>query len=368
MRARFAAFIAIVQSILFLGHLAIYGTWVALWGGDSKTRLLSGLVTGILSLTFVSASILGFRYSNVAVRGFYQFAAAWLGFVNFCICAIVPCWILFGICWLIGWRDAGRPIVAVLFGVAILVGLYGIVNASRTRVKRVPVKLLNLPESWRGRTAALVSDLHLGHVRGLEFSRKIVAMLSRLRPDVVFIAGDLYDGVAADLVGLAKPWSELNPPFGTFFVAGNHEEFTNPEKYLDAVARAGIRVLNNEKAVVDRLQVVGVDYHGSTNSNYFASVLEGAQLDRNRASILLSHSPHQLQIPEQAGISLQLSGHTHHGQLIPSKWIVDRIFGPYAYGLHPFGKMMVYTSCGVGTWGPPMRVGTDPEIVVLSFE
>jgi uncharacterized protein len=367
-RAQFAVFIVIVQSILFLGHLVIYGTWVALWVGDSETRLVSGLVIGVLSLTFVTASVFGFRYSNAAVRGFYQLAAAWLGFVNFFMCAIVPCWILFGICWLIGWRDAGRPIVAVLFGAAILVGLYGIGNASRTRVKRVSVKLPNLPTSWRGRTAALVSDLHLGHVRGLEFSRKIVAMLSELRPDVVFIAGDLYDGVAANLIGLAKPWSELDTPFGTFFVAGNHEEFTNPEKYLDAVARAGIRVLNNEKAVVDGLQIVGVDYRASVKSNSFASVLESAHLDRNRASILMSHAPHQLQIPEEAGISLQLSGHTHHGQLIPSKWIVDRIFGPYVYGLHPFGKMMVYTSCGVGTWGPPMRVGTDPEIVLLSFE
>ena len=82
----------------------------------------------------------------------------------------------------------------------------------------------------------------------------------------------------------------------------------------------------------------------------------------------MSHAPHRLEIPERAGISLQLSGHTHHGQMIPFTWIVDRIFGPFAYGLHRFGNMMVYTSCGAGTWGPPMRVGPDPEIVVLRFE
>jgi uncharacterized protein len=327
-----------------------------------------GVVIGVLSLSFISTSIIGFRYSNVLVRACYRIAAAWLGFVNFLICACVACWILFGVCWLAGLRGAGRPIVGVLFGAAILVGVYGIVNAARTRVKRVSVKLPNLPDSWRGRTAALVSDLHLGHVRTLGFSRKIVAMLAQLQPDVIFIAGDLYDGVAADLVGLAKPWSELKPSFGVFFVAGNHEEFTNPKKYLDAVSRSGVRVLNNEATVADGLQIVGVDYRASTNADYFASTLRDMHLDRGRASILVSHAPHLLEVPERAGISLQLSGHTHHGQLIPSTWIVDRIFGPFAYGLHPFENMMVYTSCGVGTWGPPMRVGTDPEIVLIRFE
>lgn len=217
MRARLVVFVAIVQSIVFLGHLIIYGTWVELWGADSRTMLTVGVVVAVLSLTFVTASVLGFSYSNSAVRGFYRVAAAWLGFVNFFLCACVPCWILFGICWAVGWRSAGRPLFAVLFGAAVLVGIHGIVNATRTRVKRISVKLSNLPESWRGRTAALVSDLHLGHVRGLGFVRKIVAMLSELRADVVFIAGDLYDGVAADLIGLAQPLSELKPPFGVFF-------------------------------------------------------------------------------------------------------------------------------------------------------
>ena len=102
--------------------------------------------------------------------------------------------------------------------------------------------------------------------------------------------------------------------------------------------------------------------------NRFESILGSLAIDSNRASILLSHAPHHLEIPERAGISLQLSGHTHHGQMVPSSWIVERIFGPYAYGLHAFGNMMVYTSCGAGTWGPPMRVGTDPEVVLIRFE
>jgi uncharacterized protein len=160
----------------------------------------------------------------------------------------------------------------------------------------------------------------------------------------------------------------LNAPLGAYFVAGNHEEFTDPAKYLDAVRGAGIRVLHNEKVIIDGMQFVGVDYRASARPRRFESILRDAALDSNRASILLSHAPHQLEVAERAGVSLQLSGHTHRGQMIPFRWMVERIFGPYAYGLHRFGKMMVYTSCGAGTWGPPLRVGTDPEIVLIVFD
>lgn len=368
MRARFAVFIAIVQSILFLGHLIIYGTWIELWGADSETKLTLGIVVAVLSVTFVTSSALGFRYSNAGVRAFYRLAATWIGFLNFLFCASLLSWAVFALCWVVGWHGAGRPIVGFFYGAAAAISVYGILNAAHTRVRRISVKMPNLPAWWRGRTAALVSDLHLGHVRSFGFVRRIVATLVALAPDVVFIAGDLYDGVAVDVEGLAGEWSELKTPLGVFFVAGNHEEFGSPAKYFDAVRRAGVHVLNNEMVSADGLQIVGVDYRASVSSKYFTSVLEKARIDPNRASILVSHAPHHLEIPEGAGISLQVSGHTHHGQLIPFTWMVDRIFGPYAYGLHPFGKMMVYTSCGAGTWGPPMRVGTDPEIVMITFE
>ena len=369
MRGRIAVFVAIVQLILLLGHAAVYETWIGLWGAPSASVLLWFRVAiAVLAASFVVASILAFWFSNAFVRAFYSIAAGWLGFLNFFLCGTVLSWVAYGLAWALGWRASGRPIVTVFFFLAAIVSVYGIVNAGRVRIKRISVKLPNLPEAWRGRTAALVSDLHLGHVRGYRFSRRIVAMISALRPEIVFIAGDLYDGTRADLHRLAEPWSQLSAPLGIYFVAGNHEEFTEPTKYLDAVRGAGIRVLNNEKAIVDRMQLVGVNYHSSVNPRRFGSILRDVALDPNCASILLSHAPHRLPIAEQAGISLQLSGHTHRGQLIPARWMVERIFGPYAHGLHPFGNMMVYTSSGAGTWGPPLRVGTDPEIVLIRFD
>jgi uncharacterized protein len=366
-RSRLPAFIAIVQFVLFLGHVVVYATWIGLWGVPPEPWLLALRITlGVLSISFVTASVLAFRWSNWFVRGFYAVASAWLGFLNFLACAAVLAWICYGVAWLAGWRVGGPAIVATLYSLAVVVGIYGMVNAARVRTRRIRLNLANLPESWRGRTAVFVSDLHLGHIRGVRFCRKIVKMTAALAPDIVFIGGDLYDGTRVDPKRVTQPWSDLKTTFGTYLIAGNHEEFSGRAS-LRAAEGAGIHVLNDRKVVLDGMQIVGVDYHASISAKRFELVLHGMQLDPNCASILVSHSPHRLAVAERAGISLQLSGHTHRGQILPSRWMVERIFGPYAYGLHAFGKMMVCTSSGAGTWGPPMRVGTDSEVVVLSF-
>jgi uncharacterized protein len=367
-RRRLPYFIAVVQAILFLGHFVVYETWIQLWGTPSPNALLALRVTlAVLSISFVTASALAFRFSNVIVRAFYRLAAAWLGFLNFLACAAAVAWVAYGIGWLVGWRSGGPIIVEVLYGLAVLIGIYGLFNASHLRIRRVSVNLPNLPESWRERTAAFISDLHLGHIRNFRFSNRLVEKLATLAPDIIFIGGDLYDGTHVDARRVVEPWSRQPSPLGTYLIAGNHEIFAGRAS-LRAAESAGIRVLNDEKVVVDGLQIVGVDYHASTSANRLSLMLHRLNIDPNHASILLSHSPHRLGVAERAGISLQLSGHTHRGQLLPVRWVVERIFGPYAYGLHPFGKMMVYTSSGVGTWGPPMRVGTNSEIVLISFD
>jgi uncharacterized protein len=151
-------------------------------------------------------------------------------------------------------------------------------------------------------------------------------------------------------------------------VTGNHEQFSSPSKYLETVRQSGIRVLENEKIVLDGLQIVGVHYRDSANVEKFRSILRQATLDRNAASVLLVHNPNHLPVAADAGISLQLSGHTHRGQFFPFTAIVSRIYGRYVYGLNRFGDLAVYTSCGTGTWGPPMRLGSNPEIVLIRFE
>ena len=367
-RRRLGAFIAVVQSVLLLVHFFLYETWTFSATGDVAGSLWLKLSLGVLSVSFLAASLLAFRYTNAAVRGFYRVAAVWLGLLTFLFCAAAASWIVLGVARLLGLGVNFHRIVELLFGVALVAGLYGVFNASWTRITRTTVRLANLPQAWRGRKAALISDLHLGHVRNGNFLRRMVRKILREEPDAIFIAGDLYDGTAIDANRAAKPLSALTAPHGVYFVAGNHEQFGDDSKYLQAITAAGVRVLTNEKVEADGLQIIGVPYRSATQNGHLASALESVQLDRERASILLTHAPDYPEIAEAAGVSLQLSGHTHLGQFIPWSWIARRIYRQFVYGLSRIGKMQVFTSSGAGTWGPPLRLGSNPEIVVLEFQ
>ena len=206
MRAGLVGFIAVFQAVLFLTHFFLYETWTFSPGeSNAAGPLWLKLTVGVLSVSFLAASLLAFRYTSAALRVFYRGAAVWLGLLTF----LIPR----GGFFLDGFRRprlAGlnanfHQIVEVLFSAAVLVGLYGVFNASWTRITRITVRLANLPEAWRGRTAALISDVHLGHVRNGSFLRRMVAKILKEEPDAIFIAGDLYDGTAIDAKRAAAP-------------------------------------------------------------------------------------------------------------------------------------------------------------------
>jgi uncharacterized protein len=369
LRKRIIGFITVIQSVLWFTHLLLYETWTfSPVGSETPGAFWIKLVLGFLSVGFVAASLLAFRYTNGVLRAFYRVAAVWVGLLTFLFFGAVCSWIIFGVARLAGVNVNFHRTVELLYGAAVVTGLYAVFNASWTRITRTTVRLANLPAAWRGRRAALISDLHLGHVRNGSFLRRMVAKILKEEPDAIFIAGDLYDGTAIDARRAAEPLSKLVAPHGVYFVAGNHEQFGDDSKYLRAIAAAGVRVLSNEKVEVDGLQIIGVPYRNARQDGPFASVLRGIHFDRDRASILLTHAPDHPEIAEVAGVSLQLSGHTHLGQFIPWTWMVRRIYRQFAYGLSRIGKMQVFTSSGAGTWGPPLRLGSNPEIVMLEFQ
>jgi uncharacterized protein len=384
LRIRLFVFISIVQAILFLTHWFVYLSLAYFHGGWAASWQMK-LAFGLLSVSFVLASLCGWYSFHPLVRLFYAGSALWLGIASFFFMASIACWILYPLGRIAGFHPDRAPLADTVFALSLAAALYGILNASWLRVARVPVTLPNLPAQWRGRTAVLVSDLHLGHIRNYRFVRRVVGRIAALRPDIVLVAGDLYDGVAGDFERLALPWGALVAPaqpegqalgqseplpvpHGVYYIAGNHEEFYAHAEYLPALLRTGIRVLNNEKVDVDGLQVAGVHYRDAVNPERYRSILRGLQLEPGRASLLLLHAPVQLPISEAEGVSLQLSGHTHGGQFFPWTLVVKRVWGRFSHGLQTIGKMQVYTTYGTGTWGPPLRVGTHPEIVQIHFE
>src|SRR5579884_237997 len=196
---RFVGFVAAIQLILLAVHFLLYETWALSPTGPGYGSGWLGVITGVLAVSFVGASLLAFRYSNAAVRLFYRGAAVWLGLLTFLSLAAAVCWIVFSAAQLVGLSvNNFHGMAEWLFAGAIAAGVYGLVNAGATRITRASVKLQNLPEAWRGRKAALVSDIHLGHVRNSGFLRSLVAKIVKEEPDAIFIAGDLFDGTAID--------------------------------------------------------------------------------------------------------------------------------------------------------------------------
>jgi hypothetical protein len=365
---RFVLFISIVQSILFLGHWFLYWTLVRFFGMSSPSRLLTLKVAlGLLSVSLVLTSFLAFRHSSLVVRCLYTVAASWLGIFYLLILASILCWVFYGFTKLFHLPLDEKILIQVLFGIALGASLYGFINAGVIRMTRVNLSLPHCPSAWKGKTAVWVSDTHLGQVRKDGFAREIVTRIKKVSPDIVFIGGDLYDGGAVDLDKIVEPFSQIPIPYGIYFITGNHEEFYDNTPYLEAVRRAGIRVLNNEKVELDGLQIIGVDYRDSTKEKQFRAILQQMQIDPHQPSILLKHTPLHLNVAKEQGISLQLSGHTHQGQVFLFRFITSRVYQGYDYGLKWFGHLLVYTSSGVGTWGPPMRLDTKPEIVIIKF-
>ncbi len=364
--------LVIVQGILFAAHLFIVHTWLAFFP-DPRPAIGHALRITVLALSFsfVISALLNFRHSNLFVSVFYTLASVWLGFANYFFLGACVTWPIWYLARALGAGGDAllRPILAgSLAAIGALAAIYGLINARNIRERRIRVELPGLPEQWRGRRAVLMSDLHLGNINKAGFCRKVVTMVARQSPDVVFIPGDLYDGSTAKLDWLIAPLKELKPRFGIYFSTGNHEEFHDPGDYLAAIRKAGIRVLANERETIDGLHVLGINYHEATFPQRVRTTLDILSPGAGQPSILLNHAPVRMPIVEQAGVALQLSGHTHGGQFFPYSYLTRRIFGPFTHGLHSFGKLQVYTSAGAGTWGPPMRLGAAPEIVVMEFE
>jgi predicted MPP superfamily phosphohydrolase len=376
---RFVVFLTVFQTVLFAVHAYLFVTWIYFSAPQSAVDphvydfaplnhpgLL--IAIAILSVSFLATSMVGFRLTNVVLRFVYRLTAVWLGFVNYAFFASILCWVASFALRIAGVTAHRHDLALFFIFLAVAVTLFGVINAATTRIRHITLKLPGLPPSWRGRSAVLITDVHLGNVRAFAFARRIVKMAASLKPDIVFLGGDLYDGTPADLPRLAAPFGELKPPLGTYFVEGNHEEFTDHTKYLNAVSAAGIRVLNNQRIEIEGLQIIGVAYRDATHGEHFRKTLRNTGLDRAQPSILLTHAPDRVPVSAEEGISLQLSGHTHRGQFWPWSLAASRMYGKYVYGLQQLGAMQIYTSCGAGTWGPPLRVGSNPEIISIRFE
>jgi predicted MPP superfamily phosphohydrolase len=226
-----------------------------------------------------------------------------------------------------------------------------------------------LARSADGLRIALVSDIHLGPLRGYSHTRRIVDMVNGLDADVVAIVGDLVDGSVADLGQAATPLRDLRSRQGAYFVTGNHEYFSGYAEWVDEVASLGVTPLRNARVALSQgLDLAGVN--DATGENFGDRPDYDAALrdrDPSRPVVLLAHQPVQAHEAARRGVDLQLSGHTHGGQIWPFTYVVRATGQPVVSGLGDVDGMPVYVTNGAGFWGPPVRVGAPPDITLVEL-
>ena len=242
-------------------------------------------------------------------------------------------------------------------------GTYGVLRGPG--VKRVTVPLAKLPRAAHGYRIAVVSDIHLGPILGRGFAQKVVDTINATQPDIVAVVGDLVDGSVKNLGPAAAPLSQLRAP--SYFVTGNHEYFSGAEQWVEEVRRLGLHPLENARTELPWFDLAGVnDIAGESEGQ--GPDFDKALGDRDtaRACVLLAHQPVQIHDAVKHGVDLQLSGHTHGGQLWPGNFIAAAA-NPTVAGLERYGDTQLYVSRGAGAWGPPTRVGAPSDITVIEL-
>lgn len=269
------------------------------------------------------------------------------------------------------WGQAKAGAVMALVAPAFTFGF--LTARGKAKVEHMEVAIPGLGAAFDGLRIVQISDLHVGQTLGRPFLQRVVDQVNALNPDVVAVTGDLVEGTVGHVGEDVAPLSQLRAKHGVYYVTGNHEYYHGGPAWEREVARRGLTVLHNEHRVLrrgeDTLVVGGVtDYEGghfgpenaSRPDLAFAGAPEGAP------RVLLAHQPRSVREASRHGVALQLSGHTHGGQIFPWMVLVP-LQQPVVSGLKRLFGVQLYTHRGTGYWGPPVRLGPAPEIAELTL-
>lgn len=267
---------------------------------------------------------------------------------------------------------AGTRAAAVCL-IALAAGALGLRSALRPpRIAQLRVEIERWPRALDGFRIVQLSDLHIGPILGRSFAEETVARANALEPDLVAITGDVVDGSVHLLADEVAPLANLRAQHGVFFVTGNHDHLSGARAWTAFLSELGMRVLRNERVAIGArgasFDLLGVDDHHAHliggGAEDLAAALAGR--DAERPAVLLAHDPGTFKRARHRAIDLQLSGHTHGGQLWPFRWYV-RLAVPWVEGRHRRGRVQLYVSRGTGFWGPPMRLRAPAEITAIEI-
>jgi predicted MPP superfamily phosphohydrolase len=372
------------MNLFLLSFFLVYGSMHAYAFLKARSALAFGpgtalallLLLGILLCAPIATRLLTRHGHEDAARIAAYAGYLWMGFLFFLTCLNLCIDLLRLPLWAVGRGGgaaaglAGRTAFLCIVGGAVALSAYAVVEASRIQVVRVRIVTGRLPASTPSLRIAQITDLHLGLIHRNGKAGEVAEIVTRERPDIFVSTGDLVDGQLDGVAGLAEILRGIPAPGGKFASLGNHEYYAGIDRTIDFTRRAGFTLLRDESATTgDAVRIAGVDDPAGARFGRAGGPPEAALLGNRpdgRFTVLLKHRP-QLDPLTGGKFDLQLSGHTHDGQIFPFR-LLTRLFFPLLAGDHPVpGGGTLHVSRGTGTWGPPMRFLAPPEITIVDI-
>ncbi len=373
----FMWFFVALLCVYSLVHLYLYTRAMQAFPlqGNSKKYVLIGYIA--VASAFFIGMFLERVCSSLLSEWILKIGSIWLAFVLYFLLLLVLIDIVrvlnYFFHFLPHFSQYAKSIVGICVCVIVCVTvLIGHITALRVQVVHIPITINKTLYGANKVKILMASDLHFGAIIGESWEKKISRIVREQNPDLVLLCGDVVDGDIAPVLRkqIGKHIQELQLPLGLYAVAGNHEYIGGIDKALAYFEKINIQVLRDEYIELENgIQLIGRnDLHGQTALNKRASLdslLEN--LDTTKPIIVMDHQPYNLQKASEYNIDLHLSGHTHHGQLWPLNYITNALF-ELSWGYRLINQTHFYVSSGFGTWGPRVRLGNKPEVVVFSVE
>lgn len=330
-----------------------------------------------IAACFITGSIMERTYSSALSEWIYRFGSFWMAYMLYLFMALFIIDLVRIANHFFHFLPEFTQIMKFrlglgVFALASVIVIGGHINALWINVKEIPLTIHKKVTGHSEVKILMASDIHLGALIGERREKKLLDIVREKKPDMVLLCGDLVDGEIAPVLrkNLGRHIQELNTPLGTYAILGNHEYIGGIDKTLPYLKSININVLVDQIVTLpDSIQLVGRNDHSAGRGANAPKPLNEllAQVDMNKPVVVMNHQPYNLQEVADAKVDLHLSGHTHHGQLWPFNFLTSAIF-ELSHGLLQKGNSYFYVSSGFGSWGPSVRVGNRPEVVIFTLK
>jgi predicted MPP superfamily phosphohydrolase len=365
---RYILFFTSFIGVLFLGSLSIYKAYnlIPILSTTGKTVMLWVLI--IMPILFIVTTFISMKAHFIINDILYTIACVWLPILLYLFLGAI---VLTFLSTFIPATNINfyTYIIYGFLVISFVLGIYGTINAHNFVINNITIPKENrLSKDWSGKKIVLVSDTHIGIIHKNNFLDKTVKLINTQNADMVLFAGDLVDGPKINQDKYLKPLENLKAPLGVYYTPGNHEIYYGNEKDLYKFTDKYMTGLRDQKITVNNTEIIGLMYDAGETVEGVQNRLYKAGFNKDKSTILVIHEPKNNQTLQAFGVDLTVSGHTHGGQFWPITMAVNKIYKEYTHNLVVRNNTASITTTGIGTWGPPVRIGTKPEIIVITFE